>query len=173
MENSTYDYQFAIFDIDGTLTRITDEALANNPRLVTPNSLGEQEAIPGVTEKLATLKQAGVKIALATNRGGVAWGFVSLEMTEKIVREAAELCGIPDAPTYFCPYHSKARGPRAIPELAIAHECRKPMPGMLIQAMKESGFRPKDTVYVGDGGADFGAAQAANVQFYWANEYFI
>ena len=72
-------YKLGIFDIDGTLTEIRPEALARNPRLITPNHLGEQQPIPGVSEKLAELKQHGLRLALATNRGGVAFGYNTLE----------------------------------------------------------------------------------------------
>ena len=101
--------KLAIFDIDGTLTEIKPEVLARNPKLVTPNNLGEQQPKLGVSEKLMGLTLVGVKIALATNRGGVAWGYSTLDEAEALAREAAELCGIPDAPVYVCPYHAKAR----------------------------------------------------------------
>ena len=64
-----HDFRLAIFDIDGTLTEIKPDVLARQPRLVTPNHLGEQQAIPGVREKLAALRAEGIQIALATNRG--------------------------------------------------------------------------------------------------------
>ena len=51
--------KLAIFDIDGTITEIKPEALARNPKLVTPNKLGEQQAKPGVKEKLMGLRDEG------------------------------------------------------------------------------------------------------------------
>ncbi len=162
-----------IFDIDGTLTEIKPEILARKPRMVSPDNLGEQQPRPGVVEKLAELKESGVSIALATNRGGVAWGFTTLEETEALAREAAELCGIPDVQIYICPFHAKARGPKAVAEYAIDHECRKPNPGMLLEAMKDTNVTPDETVFVGDFETDEQAAENAGVRFCWAEEFFV
>jgi D-glycero-D-manno-heptose 1,7-bisphosphate phosphatase len=172
MTTKMQNIKLAIFDIDGTLTEIKPEVLARNPKLVTPNKLGEQQAKLGVSEKLMGLTLVGVKIALATNRGGVAWGYSTLEEAEALAREAAELCGIPDAPVYVCPYHAKARGPRKVAQYAIDHECRKPRPGMLLNAMHDAGSSPGETIFVGDYETDEQAAENAGVSFFWAEEFF-
>jgi D-glycero-D-manno-heptose 1,7-bisphosphate phosphatase len=166
------DIKLAIFDIDGTLTEIKPEVLARKPRMVSPDNFGEQQPKPGVVDKLAELRDGGVNIALATNRGGVAWGFTTLEEAEALAHEAAELCGIPDVRVYICPYHAKARGPKAVAEYAIDHECRKPNPGMLLEAMKDAGVSHDKTIFVGDYETDEQAAENAGVRFYWADEFF-
>jgi D-glycero-D-manno-heptose 1,7-bisphosphate phosphatase len=172
MEKDKLNYKLAIFDIDGTLTEIKPEVQARKPRLVTPNHLGEQQAIEGVPERLAALMQTGVKIALATNRGGVAFGYTTLKMAEALAREAAELCGVPHVPVYVCPYHARARGKRANIVYAREDDCRKPNPGMLLQAMEEAGIAPGKTIFVGDRESDRDAAENAGVRFYWAEEFF-
>lgn len=172
MEMNFARYKLAIFDIDGTLTEIRPEVREKHPRLVTPNHLGEQQPIPGVVEALAALKAAGLKIALATNRGGVAFGYTTLAEAQALVEEAAEMCGVPEARKYLCPYHARARGPRAVTEFAREDDCRKPNPGMLLQAMEETGMTPEDTIFVGDRDSDQEAAENAGVRFYWAEEYF-
>jgi D-glycero-D-manno-heptose 1,7-bisphosphate phosphatase len=166
------DYQFAIFDVDGTLTEITPEVLAKNPKMVTPNKLGQQRPKPRVVEKLAELKEAGIQMAIATNRGGVAWGFQKLKVAENITREAIKLCGIPEAAVYLCPYHAKARGFQRNKQYARDDECRKPRPGMLLQAMDEAGFGPEETIFVGDYETDEQAAENAGVRFFWAEDFF-
>jgi len=172
MTTDLQDVKLAIFDIDGTLTEIKPEVLARHLDMVTPNHLGEQQPMPGVVERLAELRHTGVKFALATNRGGVAWGYNSLEESEEVAREAAELCGIPDTPIFLCPYHAKARGPKAVAEYAADHECRKPNPGMLFQAIEDAGVGPQETIYVGDMDTDEEAAENAGVMFYWAEDFF-
>jgi D-glycero-D-manno-heptose 1,7-bisphosphate phosphatase len=166
------DIKLIIFDIDGTLTEIKPEVLARKPRMVSPNKFGEQQPKLGVVAKLAALQNEGIDIALATNRGGVAWGFTTLEEAEALAREAAELCGVPDVKVYVCPYHAKARGPRAVREYAVDHDCRKPNPGMLLEAMEDAGASPDETVFVGDFETDQQAAENAKVCFYWAEEFF-
>ncbi len=164
--------RLAVFDVDGTLTEIKPDLRARNPRMVTPNNLGEQQPIPGVTEALAKLQQAGIPIALATNRGGVAFGYTTLEEAESLAQEAADLCGIPEAKVYVCPYHAKARGPRADMRFAREDDCRKPNPGMLTQALADFGVSPEEAFYVGDMETDQQAAEAAEMRFYWADEFF-
>jgi D-glycero-D-manno-heptose 1,7-bisphosphate phosphatase len=172
MEIELNNVKLAIFDIDGTLTEIKPEVLARKPRMVSPNNLGEQQSKPRVVEKLAELRQNGMNIALATNRGGVAWGYSTLEEAEALAREAAEICGVPDVKVYVCPYHAKARGPKAVRKYAIDHDCRKPNPGMLLEAMEDAGVTPDETLFVGDYETDEQAAENAGVRFYWAEEFF-
>ena len=172
MEAKYAKYKLAIFDVDGTLTEIRPEVRARQPRLVTPNHLGEQQPIPGVVEKLSTLKAAGLQIALATNRGGVAFGYTTLEEARALVEEAAELCGVPEARYYLCPYHAKARGPRSVAAFARAHDCRKPNPGMLLEALEDFGLSPEEAFYVGDMDSDREAAANAGMDFYPAAAFF-
>lgn len=167
------EYSLAIFDIDGTLTEIKAEIIEKNPKASTPNKLGEQQPKPNVPEILADLMANEVMIALASNRGGVAWGYNTLEEVEQIAQEAADLCGIPEAAIYLCPYHAKAKGfYKADPQYAIEHHCRKPKPGMLLQAMADAGVSPEETIFVGDLATDQQAAEAAGVAFYWAKDFF-
>jgi D-glycero-D-manno-heptose 1,7-bisphosphate phosphatase len=165
-------YRLAIFDIDGTLTEIKPAVREIQPRLVTPNHLGEQQPIPGVVEKLATVQTSGISLALATNRGGVAFGYTTLEQARALAQEAADLCQISHARIYLCPYHAKARGPRASREFARADDCRKPNPGMLLQAIEDHQVRPEQAFFVGDMDSDRQAAENAGIDFFWAAEFF-
>lgn len=165
-------YQLGIFDIDGTLTEIRPEVLAKHPRMVTPNRLGEQQPIAGVPEKLAELQTAGLRLALATNRGGVAFGYTTLEEAEALAREAAKLCRIPDVPVYVCPYHAKARGPRPVYRFAGEDDCRKPNPGMLLEALEDADVHPENAFFVGDMDTDRQAAENAGIRFFWADQFF-
>ncbi len=165
-------YKLAIFDVDGTLTEIKPEVRARQPKLSTPNQLGEQQPRPSVVEKLAELRANGMRFALATNRGGVAFGYTSYQTALAIVQEAAQLCGIPDALIYVCPYHAKANGPRANQQYARDSDCRKPKPGMLLEAMQAAGVTPQETFFVGDYETDYEAAKNAGVDYFWADLYF-
>lgn len=161
-------YKLAIFDIDGTLTQIKPKLQDKHPRLVTPNHLGEQQSLPGVAGKLAALKAEGIQLALASNRGGVAFGYTTLEEAMTLAVEAAQLCGIPDAKIYICPYHVRGR----VPQFAREDECRKPNPGMLLAALTDFGVLPEEAFFVGDMDTDRQAAENAGIDFYWAGEFF-
>lgn len=86
---------------------------------------------------------------------------------------------------YFCPAfdgltcHKVDRAPMWLnrirqPYKACLHSFRKPEPGMLHLAMVNhtGGSRFAEVLFVGDRDEDQGAAQAAGVEFMWANEFF-
>lgn len=73
-----------IFDKDGTVCRSK-----SGQKFI--NSWEDQELIPGRGEKIAELKAQGRKIALASNQGGVAFGFMSYDEAEEIMAHAADL----------------------------------------------------------------------------------
>lgn len=172
MEQELLKYRLAIFDIDGTLTEIKPAVREKQPRLVTPNQPGEQQPIAGVLEKLAAIKASGMELALATNRGGVAFGYATLEEAKALAQEAADLCGISDARIYVCPYHAKARGKRAVKEFAREADCRKPNAGMLFQALADHAVSPEQAFFVGDKETDRQAAEKAGIDFFWAAKFF-
>jgi D-glycero-D-manno-heptose 1,7-bisphosphate phosphatase len=152
-----------IFDKDGTLIRYLNGHPANSPE--------EQALLPGVAERIANLKDRGCKIAIASNQGGVAWGFISHSQAEALMADAAAKTGA-DA-WIFCPHDPRAAGkPGANEEYAIPCSCRKPEPGMLMKLMQQFGASPDETLFVGDREEDREAARRAGVRFMWAERFF-
>lgn len=159
-----------IFDKDGTLVRN-----AVNPQKP-PNKTEEQEVLPNVLEKLAELREQGYKIAVCSNQGGVAWGFITPQEARSLMDDCDKKIGGSDFST-FCPYDSRAKGkPNAHPiysnEPILEKIMRKPAPGMLLDAMWVLGFKPEDTIFVGDQDSDQQAAENADVKFIWAKDFF-
>jgi D-glycero-D-manno-heptose 1,7-bisphosphate phosphatase len=152
-----------IFDKDGTLIASLGKRPANTP--------AEQRLLPGVFEKLAELRAAGHRLALASNQGGVAWGFLTLEKAEALMLDCAEKVGGLDA-FRFSPYDSRAAARRPNSPYAREDESHKPRPGMLLEIMAQLGAAPAETVMVGDQESDLQAAEAAGVQFAWAEAFF-
>jgi D-glycero-D-manno-heptose 1,7-bisphosphate phosphatase len=152
-----------IFDKDGTLVGGVGNRPANSPV--------EQEPLPGVVEKLAQLRNAGHALAIATNQGGVAWGFISLSQAYRLAWDAAEKVGGMDAVS-VCPYDARARGENARQQYARPSRRRKPDPGMIIDLARRLGYDLGDVAFVGDRESDRQAAEAAGVEFYWANDFF-
>lgn len=153
-----------IFDKDGTLV----ESPAGRP----PSRPTEQRLLPRVAEKLAELRAAGHKLAIASNQGGVAWGYISLSQAYRIVHHAADLVGGVDA-VAVCPYDPRAAGrPGSRPRYARPSRRRKPAPGMILDLMRRLKVAPEETVYVGDQESDRRAAEAAGVHFAWAEDFF-
>jgi D-glycero-D-manno-heptose 1,7-bisphosphate phosphatase len=152
-----------IFDKDGTVIKYLGNRPANTPE--------EQVLLPGVIERINELKRQGCKIALASNQGGVAWGFISYSQAEALMTDAAIKI---DADAWrFCPHDIRAAGKRnAVMEYAILCSCRKPEPGMLIDLMQQFGVTSVETLYVGDSEDDYEAARRAGIQFMWAQDFF-
>ncbi len=155
-----------IFDKDNTL--IGNRAAPGQP----PNFPEDQILLPGVFEALADLRQAGHRIAIASNQGGVAWGFTTYERAKSLMQDAARKVGGVDR-WMFCPFDPGAKAaPRRHPIYADASYYRKPMPGMLIEIMAELKIDPGDTWMIGDQESDRGAAENAGCHFAWAHEFF-
>ncbi len=148
-----------IFDKDMTLVHHhTDEKFINN--------IADQVLMPNVAEKCAKLREAGHTLAIASNQGDVAFGIMTEEEAEDIVRHAADL--IQASAWAMCPHHPDG----TIAKYAIKCKCRKPGPNMIFQFVLALNYTSQDIIFIGDMETDRQAAQAAGVEFRWANEFF-
>lgn len=152
-----------IFDKDSTLIAGLDNRPANTP--------AEQRVLPGVVEKLAALRAAGQLLAIASNQGGVAWGFLSYAQAAALLEDCAEKVG-GVAAWAFCPHDPRAAVRRPVSSYACECACRKPKPGLLHALMHQLGASPEDTFFIGDDVTDAQAAQAAGIHFVWAKDFF-
>jgi D-glycero-D-manno-heptose 1,7-bisphosphate phosphatase len=117
--------------------------------------------LPGIVPALQSLKTAGMFLAVVTNQAVVARGLISepdLVRLNDVVSDQIELAGGPriDA-TYYCPHHPEA----TLPEYRVACRCRKPRPGMLLQAAAEHGLDLSASFLVGDRMSDIASGAAA------------
>ena len=99
-----------------------------------------------------------------TNQPVVARGECTLDYLEKIHNKMESELGFKGAyldEIYFCPHHQDKGFPGEIKELKINCNCRKPKPGMLIDAKKDFNLNLNECWLVGDSEADIGAAQNA------------
>lgn len=147
-----------IFDKDKTLVGPLEGPPAN--------TIAEQKLLPGVAEKCAKLRAQGHTLAIASNQGGVAWGFITEEGAYALIEHAAGLIGA--EAVAMCPHHPKGK----IARYAIECSRRKPAPGMLLALMQRLGFHASKTIYVGDMDSDREAARTAGVKFIWAKDFF-
>lgn len=120
------------------------------------------EFLPGVLDAMRHLHDAGYALVIVTNQSGIARGYYTeadyQALTAKL-REALAAAGCPAAGIYHCPHHPSGK----IAALAIDCGCRKPQPGMLLQAARELGLSLADSFIVGDKLADAQAGRAAGV----------
>ncbi len=131
-----------LLDRDGTLIR--DVPYNGDPARVQP--------MPGAREALDRLRARGVKLGVVSNQSGVGRGWITSEDVAAVNRRVEELLG-PLGPWAVCPHG---------PEERCA--CRKPAPGLVLEAAAALGVAPERCVVVGDIGADVEAARAAGAR---------
>ena len=111
----------------------------------------EFEFLPGVKKSLAALSWLGLPIIIVTNQAVIGRGMLAVEALEDIhhrmVAEIVAYGGRIDRVIY-CPHH---------PEDEC--NCRKPKPGMLLQAAAEMGIELNQSYLIGDAASDIQAGQ--------------
>jgi HAD superfamily hydrolase (TIGR01662 family) len=128
-----------LFDRDGTL--VHDVPYNGDPALVTQ--------VEGAREALDVLRRLGVRTGVITNQSGVGSGRITLAQVAAVNARVEELLGPFDV-WRFC-VHAPDAG----------CSCRKPAPGMVLDACAELDVRPCRCLVVGDIGSDVEAARAA------------
>lgn len=121
------------------------------------------EFLPGAVEGLKRFQDAGYALVIVTNQSGLARGYfdendhldLNVQMMAVLRTHGVELDGI-----YHCPHHPEG----IIGKWAVACVCRKPLPGLIIQAATELGISLSDSMLIGDRLSDIQAARAAKLQ---------
>ena len=119
-------------------------------------SIAEVHFIRGVLDALARLARLDVLIVIATNQAAIGRGFVTRAAADAInayVRKQIEAAGGRVDGLYMCPHR---------PEENCL--CRKPAPGMLLEAARDLGIDLAASVMIGDALTDVKAARAAGVR---------
>ncbi len=131
-----------LFDRDGTL--VHDVPYNGDPALVRP--------VEGARRAVERLRAAGLLVGLVTNQSGIARGLLTAGDVRAVNDELQRRIGGFDA-VAFCP-HAPGEG----------CPCRKPAPGLVLEAARALGVAPREAVVIGDIGADVGAAAAAGAR---------
>ena len=135
----------AVFlDRDGTLNRLRSVGGAGAP----PRSPEELEILPGVAAALLRLKQVGFALIVVSNQPDVSRGTQSRDMVECI----NDLLGrqLPVDEIVVCYHDDDAQ-----------RACRKPRPGMLVNAAARHRLDLATSYMVGDRWRDIGAGRSA------------
>ncbi len=141
----------AVFlDRDGVLNR----ALVRDGKPYPPRSVDEVEILPGAPEALERLQAAGFLTVVVTNQPDVASGKQRREVVEAI--NAHLRAHLPIDAVKICYHLDEHRC-----------ECRKPKPGMLLQAASELRIDLAQSYLIGDRWRDIAAAQAAGCKAYF------
>ena len=134
-------------DRDGVINEDSD-AYVKNPEEWIPLS--------GSLEAIARLTQAGMKVVVVSNQAGIVKGkFTERDlamMTEKMLDLVSKTGGKIDRVLY------------CIHDPDLNCRCRKPAPGMLLDAAAEFGVKPEELIFVGDRSTDMQAAWACGAK---------
>ena len=117
--------------------------------------LSDFDFIDGIFDTCLYFQKLGYKIVIISNQSGIARGYYNendyLKLTEWMLDQFNDN-GINILDIFYCP-HS--------PELLC--ECRKPKPGMLIEAKDKYNIGMKDSWMIGDKETDIEAANLAGI----------
>lgn len=120
------------------------------------------EFLPGALEACRAFREAGFALIVVTNQSGIARGYFTEAdfdaLTAWMTAEMAK-AGAPVERVYFCPHHPEG----TVSRYRLACGCRKPAPGMILQALKDYSLSPEKCVLFGDSARDVEAAAAAGL----------
>ena len=120
------------------------------------------EFVPGTFDACRALSSAGYALVVVTNQSGIGRGLYTLREFTALtdwMRAQFAAAGAPLAGVYFCPHHpTEAEG-----EYRRECACRKPAPGMLLDAAHDLNLDLSRSVLFGDRAGDLEAARAAGV----------
>lgn len=121
--------------------------------------------VDGAKEALQLAYDTGYDLIVVTNQSGVARGYYKesdVQILHDYMGNELDKAGAPILRFYYCPHHEEG----IIDKYAVNCDCRKPKPGMLLQAIKEYHINPSESFLIGDNVRDVEAAEVAGVKGY-------
>lgn len=143
----------AFLDRDGTIIR----------QVELMHEIGQLRLLPGSAKAIRLLNEKGVPVVVVTNQPVVARGMCSEHEVELIHEELRRRLGRRGAhidAIYFCPHHPNA----TLEKYRTKCSCRKPEPGMFLQAARELGVELNLSVMIGDTTQDILAGRRAGTR---------
>lgn len=115
------------------------------------------EFMPGIFELCRRAQDLNYRIIIVTNQSGIARGYYSEAdfqalnqwMQARFAEQSINIHAI-----YHCPHH---------PDFSGDCQCRKPKPGMILQAIEQFGIQAERSVMIGDNLSDMLAASSAGI----------
>lgn len=149
--------QKAIFlDRDGTINKMV--GFVTKPE--------QFELIEGAAEAIKTINKSGYLAIVVTNQPVIARGDCTFEelqiIHDKMETELGKVGAFVDA-IYVCPHHTDKGFEGERPEYKCNCDCRKPKPGLLLQAAKDFNIDLLESYMIGDSHRDVEAGENAGV----------
>lgn len=136
-------YKLIALDRDGVINQ-------DSPSYI--KSPEEWQAMPGSIVAIAKLCAHGYQVVVVTNQSGVARGIFSLDtlnnIHQKMLTQITAASGHIEQ-IFICPHLDQDNC-----------SCRKPKPGLLLQALEQFSLNPEEMLIIGDSTRDLLAAKA-------------
>lgn len=159
--DAAVDAEVMLLDRDGVINEPVLDALTGTPE--SPLHPGDVRLVHGAAGALAELKARGTKLVIVSNQPAAAKGTVSMTELEAVHRRTVELlaqAGVELDGWNYCFHHPDG----VVPELSGPCDCRKPRPGLLLDALATVGAAPESAWMVGDADSDVVAGQSAGTR---------
>ena len=124
------------------------------------------ELIPGAADAIRLINQKGYLAIVVTNQPVIARNMCSIEELETIHATLETMLGKEHAyldAIYYCPHHPDGGYPEERKEYKIVCNCRKPKPGMILQAARDWNIDLSQSYMIGDSENDVKAGINAGV----------
>lgn len=112
----------------------------------------------GIFDVAKSFFNRGYLIFVVTNQSGIARGFYSEEdfhLLTNWMKVQFRQNGVEIANVYHCPHH---------PDHTGECDCRKPEPGLILNAIREYKLNPDECVLIGDSERDIEAGKSAGIK---------
>lgn len=158
--NLMHPQRAVFFDRDGTINRYVGFL----------RDIDQMELIPETVEKIRMANERGYLTIVVTNQPVIARGEVTWTQLKEIHRKMETLLGregvyVDDI--FICPHHPKKGFAGEVAAYKVECTCRKPKPGLLLQAAEKYHIDLHESFMVGDSDSDRKAAEAAGIQRYF------
>jgi D-glycero-D-manno-heptose 1,7-bisphosphate phosphatase len=142
-QSSPITHQAIFLDRDGVINKV----VFRDGLPVSPRSIEEFVLNEGIREAVSEFRKHGFKIIVITNQPDIARGRVTLEVLDGMTRQMRQELPIDDV--FMCLHDDGDECP-----------CRKPKPGLLLQAALKWDLYLPDSFFIGDTWKDVEAGRA-------------
>ena len=153
-KNLSHKQKAVFLDRDGTLNKYVGFL----------RDINEFHLLDGVADAIKAINNSGCLAIVITNQPVIARGEVTAEQLNEIHNKMETLLGQEGAyidAIYYCPHHPHKGYEGEIPELKFDCDCRKPKPGMILQAAADFNIDLNISWMIGDSENDIRCGIAA------------
>lgn len=124
-----------------------------------PNQI---EFVPGIFEFCEKFQAAKYLLIVVTNQSGIGRGYYTESQflhLSKWMADQFEQHNVFLKRTYYCPHHPVHAKGKYLQKCG----CRKPAPGLIIEAINDYNIDPNTSIFIGDKESDMQAANSAGI----------